>query len=749
MSAFTNFQKITDRIYYPFIYSLVVISIVIGIFLRFQHLTLGSLWLDELHTMNEANPQKSMKEVIDQVKAFEAIPPFYFLSIHIWFKLFDFNDFYARLFSAVAGCMGIGVIYLCGLKMYNRRVALFAAALTALNYFHISYSQDARPYALLFFLSALSCYFFVRVLQNINFKNSLFYDFSGLLLIYTHYFGVLLLIAQYLLIFSFVLFDRKERKNLLIHFGLAALLIVLGYLPWMPAMFNSLGNASFWAPVPKFLYFTDYFEEYFGDEDPLVKIFFCLIFLYFILAIRSKAPGWKINLLRENTLFLSFVILFTWMFISYLLPYLKSVWDVPILVTRYTIVTLPAILLAIAIGIEMLKYKYLQLLAFLAIFVLACNFYWKKRANPPTLLNSHFREVSKFLVKNNPGNFPIISNKKWYYNYYFEQWKYKTNYAKLDFERLKDQDSSGKAFWLLQAHDATPIVDDSIRHLIEASYIPAEVVDYLDNTWAKLYVRPDDYASYLHKKHFSLRDISKNKASAIGFGLDSLVRKKGQIHLYGWAYLNNSLPEDQQLKLLLCDSDSAYVFASAPIIRLDLNRKIKIGHDLTFSGFMTSFPVYGFKAGTYQLALLIENGTEKKKAFTYLGKKINFEPKDFFEPKKITSIPIKYWLDSFTDRSDQVEIKGWAFIKNQDSQNNEIHIVLKSNKNEYTFPAEMHPREDLSAYFKTGFNLSNSGFQISIPKKEIAKGKYQVGLKIKHTTDSKEALLMTDQSITK
>ncbi|NJM80745.1 MAG: hypothetical protein HC854_16080 [Flavobacterium sp.] len=49
-----------------------------GTFLRFYKLDFQSLWLDELYTMNVANPNNSYKTIIDEVFVRESFPLFLF-----------------------------------------------------------------------------------------------------------------------------------------------------------------------------------------------------------------------------------------------------------------------------------------------------------------------------------------------------------------------------------------------------------------------------------------------------------------------------------------------------------------------------------------------------------------------------------------------------------------------------------------------------------------------------------------------
>jgi hypothetical protein len=60
--------------------------ILLGSLLRFYHIDYQSIWLDEIHTINEANPNYSIFEVYNSVFNAEQMPPLYFIIIHVFLK---------------------------------------------------------------------------------------------------------------------------------------------------------------------------------------------------------------------------------------------------------------------------------------------------------------------------------------------------------------------------------------------------------------------------------------------------------------------------------------------------------------------------------------------------------------------------------------------------------------------------------------------------------------------------------------
>lgn len=76
------------------------------------------------------------------------------------------QDMLVRLPSFLAGILAIAVAYALGKRLFNAPVGLFLAFLLASASFQIIYSQEARYYSFMFFLSALSAYLLWRALED-------------------------------------------------------------------------------------------------------------------------------------------------------------------------------------------------------------------------------------------------------------------------------------------------------------------------------------------------------------------------------------------------------------------------------------------------------------------------------------------------------------------------------------------------------------------------------------------------------
>ncbi len=126
----------------------------IGLFLlaallRFSTLDRNSLWFDEAWSVFRA------RQPIEMALAGNSDlgrPPLYYIALHSWINLLGDSEISVRLPSALASLFSVGLVYLLGLQISNRRVALVGMSLLALSPLHVWYGQEVRMYIFIAFL---------------------------------------------------------------------------------------------------------------------------------------------------------------------------------------------------------------------------------------------------------------------------------------------------------------------------------------------------------------------------------------------------------------------------------------------------------------------------------------------------------------------------------------------------------------------------------------------------------------------
>src|ERR671911_1248833 len=86
----------------------------------------------------------------------ESTPPLYYMLAWIWSQIFGADEAGLRSLSAAVGAATVPATYAAGRQFVSRRSAFVAAALVAVSPLLVWYSQEARAYALLVLLGALS-----------------------------------------------------------------------------------------------------------------------------------------------------------------------------------------------------------------------------------------------------------------------------------------------------------------------------------------------------------------------------------------------------------------------------------------------------------------------------------------------------------------------------------------------------------------------------------------------------------------
>ncbi len=89
-------------------------------------------------------------------------PLLYYLTLDGWMKLFGESPAAVRALSVVFSVATVGVLYLLGRDLFDRRTGLAAALIVALAPFAIQYGTEARMYSLLGLLLSAATWCFVR-----------------------------------------------------------------------------------------------------------------------------------------------------------------------------------------------------------------------------------------------------------------------------------------------------------------------------------------------------------------------------------------------------------------------------------------------------------------------------------------------------------------------------------------------------------------------------------------------------------
>lgn len=344
----------------------IIFLVILGVslFLRVHDLGKESIWYDEAVAVKDAN-LAAFSDVIKVVKETDNNPPFYFIFLHFWIKVFGNSEFSVRMPSVIFSLGAIFMIYKVGGLLFGRNKGIVSSLLLGLSPFHIYYSQEARMYSLASFLTLVSFYFFLKILDKWSYKYALGYIIANSLFMYTHSYSLLIILSQN--IYFVLLFISKKRQLSFKNWLVLQTALILLFAPWINVLINKISvlQQGFWVPRPSILSIIHIFQTYAGSGELLA------IFLLLCLLTISKSKKTRKKILFLPLRFISTMkgphdcdkiyLLLIWILTPIVLPFIISQFSTPIIFAKYTIGASLAFYLLAARGITIINSKCIKI----------------------------------------------------------------------------------------------------------------------------------------------------------------------------------------------------------------------------------------------------------------------------------------------------------------------------------------------------------------------------------------------------
>lgn len=227
-----NLQEIQERTtstdYYHGVFLAVICAL--GGLLRIHTLGFDSFWLDETITMHFVLTM-SYAELLTELPKVQPHLPLYYVLLKAWIALVGTEEQAVRLLSATVSLLTIPVLYAIGRRLYGFQVGAVAALLFAINPFQIYFAQEARMYALLAFLTVLSYYCLLTMLQSPSTTTTGGYILTAVLLAYTHVYGFFIIAAQLLYYTGLLVHKYTDVRSYLSRWSGVVLPITVASIP--------------------------------------------------------------------------------------------------------------------------------------------------------------------------------------------------------------------------------------------------------------------------------------------------------------------------------------------------------------------------------------------------------------------------------------------------------------------------------------------------------------------------------------
>jgi len=388
----------------------------LGLFLRICYLGAESMWLDEIFSveMSHLNPINIVKENMLQG---DSNPPLYYVLLHYWVIMFGDSEFASRMLSVIPGSLSVLLIYKFGRELFNKNAGLIAALIMAVSVFQIKYSQEARTYSLIVFLTLFSNYLFLRLLSGYRYKYVLGYVFITAALIYAHYYWVFYVMAQNVYVFTkLILNPRGEWPGFKRWIAVQFILVVV----WLPEFILLKGadamHEGFWRARPDIHTVIDTILQFSGSLQLLI-LFFVLSAFTVVSAVGANfKSGPKETVNRAGSLpqdspfsntidrvYFLIVLLFTPIIFAFIISRVFN----PIYGDRYLIGASPALYVLIAAGIDNLGFKKLQVFAVILIVCLSLLGIYRYYLSAD---KHQWREAVYYIEENaSPGDLIMVS----------------------------------------------------------------------------------------------------------------------------------------------------------------------------------------------------------------------------------------------------------------------------------------------------------------------------------------------------
>jgi len=327
--------------------------IVLYIAVRIWRLTDSCLWFDEIFSVHAA--EHSWTGLWSFVGQDLVHPPLYYLLLKIWISTGGESVLWVRSLSVLFSIAALIPFYfLCRGLQLSRLALLTAMFLLAVNGSVLKYSQEARMYSLLMCLSLFSLWLFSRWMKDAGSIGLVVV--VNILLVYTHYFGWLVVLAELLAV---AIGQRRKLAPFCLAVGATAAL----FIPWVVMVVTSFRSASDldqnigWMNRPGplsllYLFFgivePFYYQRVSSDSVsdlrvtiPLIVLFAASL-IFSVKAAKSKRSGDSATWI----LLLAILVPITTVFVlSWMLPY--SIWAI-----RHLLFVIPLAVIVFVIAID-------------------------------------------------------------------------------------------------------------------------------------------------------------------------------------------------------------------------------------------------------------------------------------------------------------------------------------------------------------------------------------------------------------
>lgn len=380
-----------------------------------------NIWFDESYSVAISN--HSFSEIWN-IGGNDVHPVFYYMMLKIVSLIFGNNILVFRLFSIVPIVIlsNLGITHIR--KDYGERTGIIFSFLTLFLPIIAAYSSEIRMYTWVMLFVTITAIYANRIYKNeLSIKNWVIFALFSLLSAYTHYYGLMFAGIINVILFIYLLKNRKGKNKDLKIFIIQAVVECLLYVPWLYYFIKQLTSVGggYWIKLefPDILY-NVLGIQYMGSLSNIFGFCFAICLYIYLGFVIYRCKKERISVKNARNSLLLYVLI---VFIAFLIS-LKS----PILYPRYLMTITGLLIFFIADIMAKEKSKYITIEICIIIFVTSLisniniinNNYDNTNMKQIEYLEGNIKD-DDIIVYSNIGNGSVFAvyfkdNKQYFYN---------------------------------------------------------------------------------------------------------------------------------------------------------------------------------------------------------------------------------------------------------------------------------------------------------------------------------------------